>query len=94
MVGEPRDESIKASHIHRINSFVEKFGGLRQNLWHCARLQLAKFDQNGAVSNLDKVRVGQAEQLTKHYLDYHVFQWNLVLQRVAQQLSSTSKKED
>ena len=84
MVGEPSDKSIKTSDVHRFHPLVEQFCRLCQDLGHGTGLQFAQLDQDGSVSQLDEIRIGQAKQFTKHHFDDHVLQRNLVFQWVTQ----------
>ena len=61
VVGEPGDKAVKTSDIHRFHPLVKQFCGLSQDLWHGAGLQFAQLNQNGAVSQLDEIRIGQAK---------------------------------
>ena len=79
MIGEPADKSVKACDIHYSNSLIEELSGLGQDLRHGTGLELAQLNHDGAVGNLQILRVGQTEDLTKHHLHNNVLQWDLVL---------------
>ena len=86
VVGEPVDEPVEARHVHDADPLVQELGGLGQHLGHGAGLQLAQLDHDGAVGDLEVLRVWQPEDLTEHDLHDDVLQWDLVLERVGQQL--------
>ena len=65
---------------------------MSKNLWHCARLKFAQFNQDRSVSDFQIIRIGKVEQLAEHDLHDHVLQRDLCLQRIAQELSGAAKE--
>ena len=86
MVGEPVDKPVEAGRVHDSDPLVEELRGLSQDLRHRAGLELAELYHDGAVGDLQVLRVGQPEDLAEHDLHYDVLQGDLVLQGVGEEL--------